>query len=228
MNLRHFGLEQAHLDRLSRCQFANVSVLGTSDHLENGALVSIVTVPAATSSIVRQLTVKRAIVVKLASLQVLLPVPEKSHRSSSVDNRGVHIFLNLCVQVNTRQVFQLFRVAALPKCPIFLVHVLISIGVDAVDIQDAQGVQIMLDAVANKNALAVMQLQICSDGADCGRIGKPFPLDAMNFFHAAIDAHFRVDESVEHDTPVFIDSRGLTNHALVASLVHLTVQCDEE
>ena len=59
--------------------------------------------------------------------------------------------LDLSVQIDRGQILQLLRVATEQLAIVIQIRILISVGVDAKDVEQATRVQIMLDAVANEH-----------------------------------------------------------------------------
>lgn len=119
-------------------------------------------------------TFRDRIIDQNSRLEVVLPLLEQSHRCTSIDNRRVILLLNRRTQVQCCQIFQPFWVFALEfdfeRGPIVLEERRVGIA----HMGETQGLQVVLDCVSDKNAVAEVRHDVVLDFFQRGRCLQPF------------------------------------------------------
>ena len=103
-----------------------------------------------------------------------------------------------------------------------------AVGVDAINIDETQGIEVMLDTVPDEYGLAAHLLQMLPDLTNSGSVCEPALLDSMDLIQASSDGHFRIYQRIEQDLAVFIDYTHFTNNTGKVCLIHFAVNRHEK
>ena len=159
-----------------------------------------------------------------ALLEVVLTHLEETHRTASINDRGVGSLLNRRIEVLSDKVFEFswvgslkldfFRLASIFERPCIYVSYIVH----------TEYLQVVVHPVTHKDAVLAQLLDKGLHLTNSWRFLQPLPPNPMNPSNTAHNITLRVDQCVQDNPPILINNRHFDHcHLLVFHLVHFTV-----